>query len=583
MKLFNQLGWYFLKEWKSYLGSIITLIIISILQLLPPKIIGILVDLAIQHTTCTKKIFYWIGAIFLTAIITYILKYIWKILLFDSAYKLAIILRVKLYSYLNKKNSEFYIKYRTGDLMARATNDIDRIVFTVGEGMLTLTDSVITGISVLTIMIFQINWKLTVISLIPMPIMTIIIAYYGKKIHYAFKKSQSEFSNLNNQTQENLKNIYMIKGFGLEQQKLQKFKKIAQENSKKNIEVAKIDSKFDPIIYFAIALSNVLAISIGSYLVWNHSITIGQLTSFIMYLGLMVWPMLALAWMFNIIERGSASWNRINEIMNKKFFIKDGNEKILDKNNTLTIKIFEFYYENNKTFKLKNIFFTIKPNDIIGICGPIGGGKTTLIHLIQRNFNISKGYILCNSHYISNISIKTWRKKINIVNQLPFLFSDTIQNNIKLGNIHASQSEIEYAASIAEIHNDILNLPNGYQTEVGEQGIILSGGQKQRICIARALLLQSEFLILDDALSAIDEKTQRIILNNIKAFKKTYNTLIIISHKLSLLKSANNILIMKNGYIHQQGTHNQLMKSKNWYSNTYNQQKKPLHNLQIKI
>ncbi|CAL4322937.1 Multidrug resistance-like ATP-binding protein MdlA [Buchnera aphidicola (Pterocallis alni)] len=570
MQLFKQISWYFVKEWKRYLGSMIILIIIAILQLLPPKLVGILVDCIINKKQYGNNLFLWILLIFLTSIIIYILRYIWRVLLFGAAYKLAIQLRIKLYSYLSKKNSTFYLKYRTGDLMARATNDVDKVVFAAGEGVLTLIDSIITGCSVFTVMITQINWKLTIISLLPMPIMAILITQCGKKLYIAFKEAQKNFSDLNNQTQESLKNIYVIKGFGLEKYEIKKFKKIAKETSKKNIVVSKIDAQFEPIIYCSIILSNLLAISSGSYLVWNKYITIGQLTSFIMYLSLMVWPMLSLSWMFNIVERGGAAWNRIQQIINYDLCLEEGKERIQEPFKSLNINISKFFYPKKKITTLKNIFITIQANEIIGICGPTGGGKSTLLHLIQKKFDVTKGTILYNTSSIYNFTTKEWRKKLSIVNQTTFLFSDTIANNISLGDKKYTQKQIEYVCHLSCIHEEILSLPQGYQSKIGEKGIILSGGQKQRIALARALITNAEILILDNSLSAIDIITQNKILQNIKLWKQNKHTIIILSHELFILKNSDNIFIIKNGSIENYGKHNELIKQKNWYSKMYN-------------
>ncbi|MCW5197139.1 ABC transporter transmembrane domain-containing protein [Buchnera aphidicola] len=572
MKLFYQINWYFIKEWKRYIGSTILLIIISILQLLPPKLVGILID-SILNKQYNIKLYYWISIIILTSFSIYILRYIWRILLFGAAYQLAVELRVKIYSYLSKKNTIFYLNHRTGDLMARATSDVDRVVFAAGEGVLTLVDSLITGCSVLIIMITQINLFLTIVALLPMPIMAIIITKFGKQLHYAFKKSQASFSQLNNQTQESLTNIHTIKGFGLEQNEMKKFKTIAKYTSKKHIQVSKIDAKFDPTIHSAIVSSNLLAITFGSLLVWKNIITLGQLTSFMMYLGLMIWPTLALAWMFNILERGGAAWNRIQSIINKDFFIPNGNQTILDKHGKLIINILKFKFPNHNKTILKNISIKIDFNQIIGLCGPTGSGKSTLLNLIQGNFNIIKGDILYNKSSISNFKNICWKKKISVVNQNTILFSNTIKNNITLGHPNASQNDIEYVAKLANIHQDIINFPDGYHTHIGERGIMLSGGQKQRISIARALLLQSEILILDDALSAIDGQTQNRILKNIKYWKKNKHTIILTSHKLSIFNQVDNIFILDNGSIVQSGTHKKLMQYNNWYNKMYNQQK----------
>lgn len=572
MRLFNQLKWYFLKEWKRYLGSIILLIIIALLQLLPPKIIGILIDLIIKEKMYGIKILPWILLILLIAIVIYILRYLWRILLFGASYQLATELRVKFYSHLSKQSEIFFLKNRTGDLIARATNDVDRVVFAAGEGVLTLIDSSVMGVSVLIVMITQISWILTIIALVPMPIMAVLIKKYGKELHNTFRNAQGAFSLLNNQTQEILTSIRMIRSFGLESNQLKKFNKIVNEAGKKNMKVAKIDACFDPVIYLSVAFSNLLAITSGGYLVWNNTITIGQLTSFIMYLGLMIWPMLALAWMFNIVERGSAAWNRIHSIINKDLYIQDGKKIIKEFNNKINVNINLFYYPKSKIPSLKNVAFSLDPGNTLGICGPTGSGKSTLLKLIQRQFKIDQGEIIYGTSTLLDIKIDYWRSKIAVVNQTTFLFSDSISNNISLGKPSASKKEIEKVAKLANIHEDILDLPQGYSTQVGERGVMLSGGQKQRISIARALLLNAEILILDDALSAVDGKTENIILKNLKKWKKNGHSLIIVAHRLSALIYANETIVMNQGKIIQRGNHSKLIKEENWYKSMYHYQ-----------
>jgi len=574
VKLFNQLKWFFLKEWKRYLGAITLLLIIAILQLLPPKLLGILVDAIIQNKKNSINIFNWVISMLATSIIIYIFRYIWRILLFGASYKLAVELRKKLYESLSKHNMSFYLTKRTGDLMARATNDVDRVVFAAGEGVLTLVDSLVIGFSVLVVMSTQISLKLTIIALLPMPIMAFIIQKFGKKLHIRFLESQAAFSSLNNQVQESLTSIRMIKAFGLEKNQLIKFNKIADFTSFKNMEVAKVDACFEPIIHFFISMSNILSITVGGWLVWTNVITLGQLTSFIMYLGLIIWPMLALAWMFNIVERGSAAWERIQEILIVPKLISDKNlntafPKII---NNFIININCFKYPKTKNYFLKNIKIILSSGKILGLCGPTGSGKTTVLNLIQRHFPINKGEIIFNGVNLNQLSLKEWRNRIAVVNQTTFLFSDTIFNNIALGKPNATYSEIKFVAILANIHTDIIRFPKKYNTQVGEKGVMLSGGQKQRIAIARALLLNTELLILDDALSAVDGCTEHKILRNIKKWKKKNQSIIISSHRLSVIKNSDKIIVMKNGNIIQHGSHINLMKEVNWYSKMYNYQ-----------
>ncbi|WP_343153476.1 SmdA family multidrug ABC transporter permease/ATP-binding protein [Buchnera aphidicola (Mindarus keteleerifoliae)] len=574
MIFFKQLSWYFIREWKRYLGAIFLLIIIAFLQLLPPKLVGMLVDLIIQKKIENKTIFYWVSIILIAAVIIYILRYMWRVLLFGAAYKLAIELREKLFSYFSKQNQDFFLKYRTGDLIARATNDVDRIVFASGEGILTLVDSLVMGCLVIIVMISQISWLLTIISLLPMPIMAIIIKKYGEKLHKSFYKAQTSFSLLNNQTQESLTSIRMLKSFGLEKNQSKKFNLIAKDAGEKNMEVAKIDALFDPTIHLTIAASNLLAIIEGGWLAWQNKITLGELTTFIMYLGLMVWPMLALAWMFNIVERGSAAWERIEKII--KFNNKTENSKKKRLPLTpgiLNVKIKNYFYPHNTKSSIKNISFFVEPGKKLGLCGPTGCGKSTLLNLIQYNFTNLRGDIFFNGVSLSEINLNEWRARLSVVNQTTFLFSDTIKNNISLGTPNANFKNIEYVSSIACIHKDIIRLPQGYETQVGEKGIMLSGGQKQRIAIARALLTNREILILDDSLSAIDGYTSKKILSNLNVWKKKNKTMIISSHKLSIVSDSDEIIVMNKGSIIQKGTHIELIKNNKWYNETYYDQR----------
>ncbi|WP_343189865.1 ABC transporter transmembrane domain-containing protein [Buchnera aphidicola] len=565
MQLFYKLKWYFLKEWKKYTSAIILLITISLLQLVPPKLIGILIDTIIKKNHSNNKIFIIVVFIFSISIIVYLLRYMWRVLLFGASYKLAIHLRSKIYKFLSKQNSTFFLKNKTGDLISKSTNDVDRVVSAAGEGVLTLVDSIVIGSLVFIVMIFQINFYLTIISLLPMPIMAYIVKKYGEKLHKKFKKSQHAFSILSSNTQESLTSIRMIKSYGLEKTKLKKFKKVIKNVGEKNIEVSKVDALFDPIIHISISFSNLLAIILGGFLVINNKITLGELTSFVMYLGLMMWPMLALAWMFNIAERGKVSLLRIQKIMEIKKTKKKFFTKLPIHPKTLQIKIYNFCYINTNDIILKNIYFKIKLGETIGICGPTGSGKTTLINIIQNNLELIRGKILYNNVCIKNIKKKDWNSNLSVVNQNNFLFSDTIENNILIGKTNSSKEEIIKSAKLANIHNDILSFPNKYKTKIGEKGIMLSGGQKQRLSIARTLLTNANIIILDDSLSAVDGKTEQKILKNLKKYKKKNKTIIIVSHKLSTLIHSDKIIVLKKGKIDQIGHHNELMKKKKWY------------------
>ncbi|EHG6149499.1 SmdA family multidrug ABC transporter permease/ATP-binding protein [Escherichia fergusonii] len=571
MRLFAQLSWYFRREWRRYLGAVALLIIIAILQLLPPKVVGIVVDGVTTQQLTTERVLMWIGTIALIAVVVYLLRYVWRVLLFGASYQLAVELREDYYRQLSRQHPEFYLRHRTGDLMARATNDVDRVVFAAGEGVLTLVDSLVMGFAVLIVMSTQISWQLTLLALVPMPIMALVIKRNGDALHERFKLAQAAFSSLNDRTQESLTSIRMIKAFGLEDRQSALFAEDAEDTGKKNMRVARIDARFDPTIYIAIGTANLLAIGGGSWMVVQGSLTLGQLTSFMMYLGLMIWPMLALAWMFNIVERGSAAYSRIRAMLAEAPVVIDGSEPVPEGRGKLDVNIRQFAYPHTDHPALENINFALKPGQMLGICGPTGSGKSTLLSLIQRHFDVSEGDIRFHDIPLTKLQLDSWRSRLAVVSQMPFLFSDTVANNIALGCPNATQQEIEHVARLASVHDDILRLPQGYDTEVGERGVMLSGGQKQRISIARALLVNAEILILDDALSAVDGRTEHQILHNLRQWGQG-RTVIISAHRLSALTEASEIIVMQHGHIAQRGNHDALAQQSGWYRDMYRYQ-----------
>ena len=571
MRLFAQLSWYFRREWRRYLGAVALLVIIAMLQLVPPKVVGIVVDGVTEQHFTTGQILMWIATMVLIAVVVYLLRYVWRVLLFGASYQLAVELREDYYHQLSRQHPEFYLRHRTGDLMARATNDVDRVVFAAGEGVLTLVDSLVMGCAVLIMMSTQISWQLTLFALLPMPVMAIMIKRNGDALHERFKLAQAAFSSLNDRTQESLTSIRMIKAFGLEDRQSALFAADAEDTGKKNMRVARIDARFDPTIYIAIGMANLLAIGGGSWMVVQGSLTLGQLTSFMMYLGLMIWPMLALAWMFNIVERGSAAYSRIRTMLAEAPVVNDGSEPVPQGRGELDVNIRQFTYPQTDHPALENVSFALKPGQMLGICGPTGSGKSTLLSLIQRHFDVSEGDIRFHDIPLTQLQLDSWRSRLAVVSQTPFLFSDTVANNIALGCPNATQQEIEHVARLASVHDDILRLPQGYDTEVGERGVMLSGGQKQRISIARALLVNAEILILDDALSAVDGRTEHQILHNLRQWGQG-RTVIISAHRLSALTEASEIIVMQHGHIAQRGNHDELAQQSGWYRDMYRYQ-----------
>jgi len=572
MKIFWQLRWYFQLKWKQYVGSILLFAVISALQLVPPKAVGIIVDGVVDNTLETSTLVMWLLGLIVLFFAIYGCRILWRIWLFGASWELGTILRNRLYRHVSTQPPRFFERYKTGDLMARGTNDVRNIVMTAGEGVLTAADSLITGIAVLIIMVTQISWKLTAMALLPMPFLAIIIFFIVRILHKRFKIAQEAFSTMSDMTQESLNGVRMLRAFGLENQEQQRFEEVVDDTGEKNIAVARVDARFDPAIQLTIGMSFFLSVASGAYLVDQGDITLGDLTAFTMYLGLMIWPMLAFAFLFNILERGSAAWNRLQEIFDEKPEIVSGETPLGTQPLPLQIKIDEFHWSKELPPALTDVHITLEPGKMLGIAGPVGSGKSTLLTLLLRQHDMDNGTIQFGDVKIKDAVLPEWRDRFAVVNQSPFLFSKSIFENIALGNPSASKEDVYRAAKLACIHDDIEKFPEGYQTEVGEKGITLSGGQKQRIAIARAMLLNAQVLVLDDALSAVDGRTEHQILKNLETYYRE-QSLIVIAHRLTALEAAEEIVVLNHGHIVERGQHGTLLERQGWYAEMYQYQK----------
>ncbi|NOI44189.1 ABC transporter transmembrane domain-containing protein [Vibrio alginolyticus] len=572
MRIFWQLRWYFQQKWRHYVGSILLFAVISALQLVPPKAVGIIVDGVVDNTLDTNTLILWLSGLTVLIFTIYGCRILWRIWLFGASWELGTILRNRLYRHLSTQPPRFFERYKTGDLMARGTNDVRNIVTTAGEGVLTAADSLITGIAVLIIMVTQVSWKLTVMALLPMPFLAIIIFFIVRILHQRFRVAQEAFSTMSDMTQESLNGVRMLRAFGLENQEQQRFEEVVDDTGEKNIAVARVDARFDPAIQLTIGLSFLLSVAAGAYLVDKGEITLGDLTAFTMYLGLMIWPMLAFAFLFNILERGSAAWNRLQEIFDEKPAIISGNKPIENKPLPLKIDIDDFHWSSDLPPALTEVNIELEPGKMLGVAGPVGSGKSTLLTLLLRQHDLENGSIKFGDVEIKDALLPQWRNRFAVVNQSPFLFSKSIFDNIALGNPNAEKEEVYRAAKLACIHDDIEKFPEGYQTEVGEKGITLSGGQKQRIAIARAMLLNAQVLVLDDALSAVDGRTEHQILKNLETHYRD-QALIVIAHRLTALEAADEIIVLNHGHITERGQHSALLAHQGWYAEMFEYQK----------
>jgi len=559
MSIFRKLGWFFKQEKKHYLIGVFSLFAVALVQLIPPKVIGIIIDEIADQNISMQIIALWIGVLIIAAFLQYLFRYIWRMNIWGSAARLEKELRQRLFAHFTRMDSLFYQKYRTGDLMAHATNDLNAIQNVAGAGILTFADSVITGGTTIIAMVLFIDWRLTLIALIPLPLLAVTSRILGSKLHDAFRDSQEAFSSINDKTQESITGIKVIKTFGQEKQDLEDFQEKIDDAIEKNKRVNFLDALFDPFITLIIGLSYVATIILGGRYVLDGTISIGQMVSFISYIGMLVWPMFAIGRLFN-------------ELLHEKTHIveKVGAEMTPAKGE-LNVAITQFTYPDDEQPALEHIKFAINEGDTLGIVGKTGAGKTTIIKLLMREYDHYQGEIKFGGRTIRDYSLDAWLRSIGYVPQDHFLFSMTILDNIRFSNPQKSPEEVEEAAELAYINTEIKGLPEGYQTMVGERGVSLSGGQKQRLSIARALIQSPELLILDDALSAVDAKTEEAILRNLKAERKNKTT-IIAAHRLSSVMHANEIIVIDHGRIIERGTHQELLALGGWYEQMWQKQ-----------
>jgi len=565
MELFFKLGWYFKAQWRRYTAAIVMLLSTDVLEMTVPWITGLLIDHVVANTLERALLLRYVGAVVAIGFVVYVMRYLWRVFLFYSSFQLAETMRQRLYAHMTKMAPQFFAAHRTGDLMARATNDISALEMTAGEGVLSGIDGLVTGVLVIGIMVFLIDWQLTLVALLPFPVMAWYFTIIGKRLHIGFRDAQERFSDLNDRVQESVSGIRMVRAFGREQVEDENFLHIADRTAEANMRVAATDSLYDPAIFLTVGSSFLLCISMGAWQVEQQRITLGELTSFTMYLGFLVWPMFAYGWLLNIVERGSAAYERIQQLLETESPVQDNGTVTQVDTADVLFDIKSFTHVGSAMPVLHNIQIEVAAGHTLGIVGPTGSGKTSLVNLLLRYFDHPDCNLRIGGVPIQEMSLATLRAQIAMVPQDPFLFTATIAENIALGKPDASREEVRAVAKLAAIDQDILRFPQGYETLVGERGITLSGGQKQRIAIARALLLDAPILVLDDALSAVDVGTERSILQHLREVR-AQRTSIVLCHRLSAVEDAQQIVVLNHGEIVERGNHAQLIAHQGWYA-----------------
>jgi len=500
----------------------------------------------------------------------YYLRYVWRMYILGTSYRLGQIMRSRLFEHFTKMSPAFYQNYRTGDLMAHATNDINALTRLAGGGVMSAVDASITALVTLLTMLFSISWQMTLVAILPLPFMAYATSRLGRKTHKAFGESQAAFSELNNKVQESVAGIKVTKSFGYQSDELASFQEVNDLTFQKNLQTMKYDSLFDPMVLLFVGSSYALTLLVGAFMVQAGQVTVGNLVTFISYLDMLVWPLMAIGFLFNITQRGKVSYQRIESLLSQESPVKDP-ESPLDgiENGRLDYAIDRFAFEDEET--LRDIHFSLEKGQTLGLVGQTGSGKTALIKLLLREYDVDQGAIYLNGHDIRDYRLADLRSLMGYVPQDQFLFASSILDNIRFGNPDLPFSAVEEATQLAQVYQDIQAMPEGFDTVIGEKGVSLSGGQKQRLAMSRAMILNPDILILDDSLSAVDAKTEFAIIDNLKETRKDKTT-IITAHRLSAVVHADLILVMQNGQIIERGTHEDLLALDGWYAQTYQSQ-----------
>jgi len=573
MRTFDAILPYLKKSYGKIAWGIVMLILVDVVQLAMPKVMQYAID-GIQERRVDQNGLIWVGLIiFGLAIAVMVLRYFWRTLIIGNSFVIERSLRQDFYDHLLRLSQNFFNHSKIGDLMAHATNDLTAVRMLFGMGLIAAMDIILMTIASFSFM-GAINWRLTALAVIPLPFLSITIGYFGKRMHKTFGKVQASFSDLSGRIQESISGIRVVKAFVQEDSELRKVDDVSLDFVKQNIKLAKIAGIFHPFMSFVISISVIITLLFGGRAAIRGEISIGEFIAFFQYLSMLVWPMIAIGWIVDMYQRGTASLKRLNEIFNVAPEITDAvaDHSIKALEGSVEIGDLSFRYGEDLPLVLKNVTTSIANGKTLAVVGPTGCGKTTLIELLARVYDPPEGSIFIDGHPIQSIPLKVLRRDMVLVPQDIFLFSETIADNIRLGNPESSMESVYEAARIAQVYDEIMDFEHKFETIVGERGLTLSGGQKQRVAIARALLTDPQILILDDALSAVDTKTERHILERLIEVRRSKTT-IIIAHRISSIQHADHIIVLGQGDVRESGDHSSLLKLNGLYRDLFEKQR----------
>ncbi len=564
----------FIRKYKwSYLIGMAVLILIDLAQTEVPIIVGRVID-GIETKTIGETGF--VTAVLTMAAIALIVlagRIGWRYCIFGAARKIERDMRNDLFSHLNTLPASYFHEHKAGEIMAYMTNDIEAVRMTFAVTIMMGLDALAIGLATVVKMIFQIDLSLSIVAILPLSFVALVSTFVGREMHKRFTRRQEAFSKVADFVQEKLNGVKVIKAFVQEQKECLAFEAVNMESRTANIRDAKVQAFMFPFMHMIAGCSMAIAIAYGGYIAILGQISVGDFSAFIQYLNMLVWPIASIGRIINVVTRGSASLKRVEAVLQTKSDIPDllpaGEEESLC--GDIRAENLTFRYPGTDQDVLRNVSFHVKRGQTLGIVGRTGAGKTTLANLLVRVDDPARDMIWIGGREIHDVSLKTLRRTAGYVMQDNFLFSDTIRNNIAFGDHSRTFDEVVAAAKAACVHNNIIDFSDGYETMVGERGVSLSGGQKQRIAIARALILDPEILILDDAVSAVDTDTEEQILRNLAALRAG-KTNIIIAHRISTLQHADQIIVLSGGTITEMGTHEQLVAEGGMYADLYHRQ-----------
>ena len=561
---------YLRRYWKNLAWGGVAVILYNIIKVLIPLVIGHAID-DMQHGITEAKVAHHTLRLLVIAVLSAIFLYITRQVIIGASREIEFDLRNDLFSNLERQAPSFYHTHRTGDIMARTTNDLNAVRQLLGPAIMYSANTIVFTAAALPFM-YRISPKLTFFAFVPLPMASVLVQYFGNRIHRRFERIQAMFSDISAKAQENFSGARLIRAFAQEEAEIASFETANLEYIKRSLHLVRLMAMLWPTLEFVLGLSLMITLLVGGHEVVSHRISVGQFTSFNVYMVQLTWPMIAVGWVVNLFQRGTASVVRIDELLKQQPSIADAptatNTPV---NGDIEFRNLTFSYPDGPPV-LQDINLHIPAGTSLAIVGPTGSGKSTLVGLIPRLHDAPPGEVLIDSQPIRDFTLAELRKSIGFVPQETFLFSDTIRQNISFGRPEASQEQVQDAASVAHIANEILEFPKGFDTMVGERGITLSGGQKQRTAIARAVIREPRILILDDALASVDTYTEERILNGLRQGMGTRTT-VFISHRISTARNADQIAVLVAGRIAELGTHEELIARNGYYTSLFEKQR----------